>query len=939
MKIISFLAFFIILSLRHLSWGQDNSISLDTAIDLSEKTISDTLSNGFQYIIKKNEYPKNKIEIRLCLKVGSIQEKKGEEGIAHFIEHMAFEGSTHFPKKKALIFWEKLGAKFGTQINAYTGYDRTVYSLSIPSDTLQSNLKKTFEIFFDWLTELNFNKKSISKHKKIITEEIKSQQEYDTLENIKKGNTIPLKRFPIGNINQIEKIEKKHLERFYQEWYNPKNTAIIVVGDLKIKETADQIKKVFSKLKQRGTIVPKKKEIIYPSEGSFYIEKNKKLTAAKLSCIFPYQYRRNYFLKDILAKEKEKIAVKLATQRLRNRKNKLSVFRYWYLQKTGFLEFNISDKDSLITHFEKGISIIEGIKKTGIKAGEVNLVLENFTKNLLNYNQRKTSIQWAENFIEIYLFNERILCTAQNRRILIKQLKSVKLAEWNALIRQVFAFKTPMLATYKYNPNNHKLFSFSDLKKKFAVAAAKPDTTFLLKKDAENIKIKTPKNLKKPILFKNNMIVKEEYFPHIGTHSILLSNKIKLYLKPTKKSNKINLILLSKGGLNLLPPDKFKQMEDMFSYFDIGGTKNLKSPKFQDFLFQEDISLLYIIENYFHGIWATAPKGKAEILCNLIGEKLTIPELCYQDFEEIKQEEINKLKNKTDINEENPIRKMDFRLQELKGNIFPIYMKPKTIEDIKKSNLDSLYSFYKENYLSPKNIYCIVSGNFEIDSLKKYLAANLSTIKPPKTIRKQKENNYQTNIFNLKKTEEKIDKKEENRFYFRMLYYGKYKNSLRNNLILKLLSEYLRKQLLEDLRENTGLIYSPHIDVGYRSFPFPAFFLTVSGTSENQNCKRIEKIIRKIFTSSGKEKISETELKKLKKILLNSGETGFPKYNSVKQAIYLQNAVRLGINLDELEHSYKILEAITAEDILTFFRKKIMDKQRIYLYIGNCPEK
>ncbi len=906
--------------------GQD--IPLSRELEFPQHTVVGKLQNGFEYFIKQNNHPKESIELRLCLRVGSTQEKNGEEGIAHFIEHLAFEGAKNFPKNEAVKYWESLGAKFGITINAQTGYDRTIYTLTIPSEKTVY-LDKTLEIFVDWLTALNLTKEAIIKQKGIITEEIASFQKPTDLHTIKRGVCPQLKRLPVGTQSQINQLTQKQIRDFYQKWYTPQNAALIIVGNVNTKTTEQTVKKLFGALK-KGKYTVHNQQIPYPNEPLFLSVPDTLQTEAKLSWLYPYEYKSVRTQKDLLEKYKTLFAVKLMKHRLSKEAMRFS--RYWYLQRTGLFEFSVSDKIAVNTSFTNGFERVVGLQNNGISQEEFEDLFTSFLDEIELTEDEYDSPTWAEEFVEMFLFNEKKLTAPQDKKQLRKLLEKIPWEEWNKILKEVFTFNRPELIIYKYNPKKHPKITIEEVQKWHRSAAQNPNTGKVASIEETEKTIPIPQSLDASIPFHPNMIAKEQFYGNVGIHAIELSNGAKLYLKPTKEDNRLNLNFIFRGGLSLLPEDKFYEMEDLISYVELGGTQNLTSEKFGDLLLQEEMTFVNTNENYFHGAMAAAPLNKVNVLCNLAIQKLLYPELCYKDFEEIKQEEIDAFNN-AKVHKKTPLQQMNFRLEELKGNVFKGTDKEKTLQDIEQCNLDSLYAFYQKKYLSAANMICVATGSFQIDSVKKQLVGMLSKLPNYKLNKKEKVQDFS---FKKNPIKEQIAQDTTKRLHYNIMYYGKYKNSLRNQLTLKLMRDALRGRLLLELREKNNWVYSPYIDLHFREVPFPAFFFTINGTTETKYCKKIEEAVSKIIASLKNKAIPKNELEQMKRSFLLTKQEYLSDYNSSQWRDYLQTSFETGVSLEEINNYEKILHSITVDDILLFFQKLVTEKQKKYLYVGNC---
>ncbi len=885
-----------ILFLAFSVWGQD--ISLNKELELPQKTVVGKLQNGFEYFIKQNNRPKESIELRLCLRVGSTQERRGEEGIAHFIEHLAFEGSQHFPENTAVKYWESLGAKFGITINAQTGYDRTIYTVTIPAKKTEY-LDKSLAIFADWLTALNLTKSAIEKQKGIIAEEIASYQ-------------------------------KPQIKEFYRKWYAPQNTALIIVGNVNLPTAEQKIKKLFGKLKKSGNTVDSNQQIPFPDDPLFLAIPDTLQTTATLTWLYPYEYKSLHTQQDVLNKYKTLFAVKILKHRLR--KEPMKIARYWYLQRTGFLEFSVSEKTDLTTPFLNGFQKITGLQQKGISKEEFKVLFAEFLQNISETEDEQGSPAWAEEFVEMFLFNEKKLITSADKKQLKKALKSISLAEWNEFLSEFCAFKPPKLAIYKHNPKRHKTLTIEDITQIHKKAIENPNTGKVAFAEKDSSKIKIPKSLTAPIPFHKNMIAEERFLSNVGIHFIRLSNGATLLLKPTKDDERLNLNFVFKGGLSLLPKAQFHKMEDLISYVGLGGMQNLKAEEFGNLELQEEITFVNTSENYFHGAMAAAPINKVNLLCNFAIQKLLYPELCYKDFKEIKQEEIEAFKT-AKPRKKTALQQLNFRVEELKGNVFKGTDKPKTLQDIEQCNLDSLYEFYQQNYLSARNMVCIATGSFVVDSVKKQLVGMLHQLPDYQSTSQHKEQIFP---FAQNPQKEQIATEEKGRLHYDIVYYGKYENSLRNQLTLKLMRDALRHRLLLELREKNNWVYSPYIDLHFRATPFPAFFFVINGTSQAKYGENIEKAVRKIIKSLQKDAIPQTELAQMKRSFLLTKQKHLSNYNSSHWRDYLQTSFETGVSWDEVNNYEKILHSITTNDILKTFQKLVRENQKKYLYIGNC---
>ena len=229
----------------HMAKAQN--IALDTAVRTGK------LPNGFTYYIRHNEEPKNRVVFYLANKVGSVLENDNQQGLAHFMEHMSFNGTAHFPKNELVDYLQKAGVRFGADINAYTSFDETVYQLPLPSDNPEI-VKNGIEIMHDWAHGASLDMDEINKERGVVLEEKRLGKGAADRMRIKYypvilNNSRYASRLPIGTDDVLNNFKPETIKSFYQDWYRPNLQALIVVGDVDVNEMEKAIRAKFADLK------------------------------------------------------------------------------------------------------------------------------------------------------------------------------------------------------------------------------------------------------------------------------------------------------------------------------------------------------------------------------------------------------------------------------------------------------------------------------------------------------------------------------------------------------------------------------------------------------------------------------------------------------------------------------------------------------------------
>ena len=254
------------------------------------------LDNGLTYYIRHNEWPEKRAEFYIAQKVGSIQEDDTQRGLAHFLEHMAFNGSKHFKGNELLRWCESIGVKFGTDLNAYTSIDQTVYNISNVPTTREGIVDSCLMILWDWADGLLLEQEEIEKERGVIHEEwrLRTSAQMRMLERdlpklypgSKYGH-----RMPIGLMEIIDNFERPFLQQYYEKWYRPDNQGIIVVGDVDVDKVEQKIKTMFSQIAKPGADAAKLEQVDVPdnAEPIVIIDKDKEQRIDMAEVMFKHE--------------------------------------------------------------------------------------------------------------------------------------------------------------------------------------------------------------------------------------------------------------------------------------------------------------------------------------------------------------------------------------------------------------------------------------------------------------------------------------------------------------------------------------------------------------------------------------------------------------------------------------------------------------------------
>lgn len=265
-------------------------VNYNKLLPVDEKVKIGKLENGFTYYIRTNHKPEKRVEMRLAVNAGSILEDEDQLGLAHFVEHMCFNGTKHFEKNELVEYLQSIGIRFGPELNAYTSFDETVYMLTIPSDS-NDLVNKGFLVMEDWAHNVTFEDEEIDKERGVIIEEWRLgrgpwQRMRDTYLPVLFKDSRYAERLPIGKKEIIEHCDYETLRRFYHDWYRPDLMALIVVGDIDPVLAEQKITEHFSSIESPSVVKPRKEYEIPDQKGTLVCVATDREAPVSLTNIF-----------------------------------------------------------------------------------------------------------------------------------------------------------------------------------------------------------------------------------------------------------------------------------------------------------------------------------------------------------------------------------------------------------------------------------------------------------------------------------------------------------------------------------------------------------------------------------------------------------------------------------------------------------------------------
>ncbi|HEX6124971.1 MAG TPA: pitrilysin family protein, partial [Pyrinomonadaceae bacterium] len=522
------------------------------------------LSNGLTYYIHKNAKPENKVELRLAVNIGSTAERDDQQGLAHFLEHMAFNGTKSFKKNELVSYLQSIGVRFGADLNAYTSFDETVYMLSIPTEKKEL-LDKGLLILSEWASAITLDPEEIQKERGVVLEELRLGKGADQrmrdryFSKIFKGS-VYAERLPIGQKELLEKFDPKVLIDFYEDWYRPDTMAVVAVGALDIDEMEKKIRSNFGSIKAKRKIKPVPVAAVPDhKETLIAVETDKEASTTSAQLLFKKKAERAINLGDLRSQLVKNFFNGMFNARLdeiRQSANPPFVFGGagfggFVRNKDAYSVFSITDPKNVKAALSVFLDENNRVKQFGFTQAEFDRQKERYFAGLENsYRERgKTeSFLFANSYVSHFLSGNPAPGIEFRYNFSKSVVPTITLKEVNELARNAITDENRVIiVTGPEKPG---------------VTYPTYDEILAVLKESENAKL-TPyvDNAVKEALVGDlpatTKIIEEKADGKFGITYWTLSNGVKIVLKPTDyKEDQILMRGFSPGGLSLVADDK-----------------------------------------------------------------------------------------------------------------------------------------------------------------------------------------------------------------------------------------------------------------------------------------------------------------------------------------------------------------------------------------------
>ncbi|MDH5036057.1 M16 family metallopeptidase, partial [Chryseobacterium cucumeris] len=588
-----------------------------------------TLSNGMKYYIKKNVLPEKKVEFRLAINAGSILEDENQRGLAHFMEHMNFNGTKNFPDNKLVDFLQSIGVKFGQHLNAYTGFDETVYMLPVPLDK-PGNLDAGLKVMEDWAFNTTLSDEQINRERGVVLEELRLGLGPDKRMMDKYLPKLLYKsqyaeRLPIGKKEVLENFKPDLIRKFHQDWYRPNLMAIVVVGDINVDEIEKKIKNNFSQYKNPSKPRERKSfDLPNHQEALVAIETDPDATGSGVQFIIKDSevYQPDITVQQYDHSVAESLVNMMLNSRLAELVNSVNPpFTYGSVYQGGTFARNkeafqgsaaTKDGDQL-----NGLKVlleeVERAKRFGFTQSELDRAKDQMLSSYewaYNNKDKNQSGELIDGYVNNFLRQEPIPGITWGYEHIKEILPTIALEQTNRIIKKLVKDDSRVIVITGPKKDNITMPTEGMVLKTFdAVKMAD------LKPYEEKTKTES---LIKP--FKSEgKITKTEADAKLGTTTWTLSNGAKVTFKKTDfKDDEIVFAAIGLGGVSVIPDTDYNKTKYAFDALLEAGLAGLSKTDLAHYLAGKQVSASAYVGGLTEGVSGTSSKKDLKTAMELI---------------------------------------------------------------------------------------------------------------------------------------------------------------------------------------------------------------------------------------------------------------------------------------------------------------------------------
>jgi zinc protease len=910
----------------------------DAELPFDANVRTGTLSNGMRYYIRKNAKPENRVELRLALNAGSMQEEDSQQGLAHFVEHMCFNGTKNFEKNALVNFLELTGVRFGADLNAYTSFDETVYMLQLPTDK-EGLVDKGLTVMQDWAGAVTFANEEIDKERGVILSEWRTRLGAD--ERMRQVywpkifyQTRYANRLPIGTTEVITKAPYERLTTFYKDWYRPNLMALVVVGDINVDEIEKKVKERFVALKNPEN--PKEKityEVPGHKETFVGVATDPEATRVSLQVIHkhdPIKIKtiddyRNYMMGNIFSRMIGDRYDEIAQKSDAPFSYAGAGYGSYVRSKDGYF-IQAGPKENSIEQCIRAVMTEQlRVKKHGFTESEFErakiAVLRNY-EQAFKEADKQTSGGLSMEYVAHFLEQQPVMGVEKELQLAKELIPTIKLTEVN------------QLAEKWITKENRSVVLTAPAKEGLKIPTEEYIVQILDEVEKMEVEPYKDKFLDMPLMAeepKSGSVSASKSIADNGLNvtEMTLSNGIKVILKPTDFQNdQILLSAFSPGGHSIYDDKDFLSAANADEIVTRGGVGEFDKIALDKKLTGKTVRLSPYIGELWEGFDGSSSKEDFETMLQLVHLYATKPRKEKDAFDAFKNEMTEEMRNALSSPQ-------GFFSNEFQKVVSGNHLRRRAIlseKEIESISLDRAYEVYKERFADCSDFTFVLVGNVDPEKSKPLIEKYLGSL-PAKN---RKENWKDVGVYAPKTAQNVPLVKGLAPQSNVIIAFPKDEEWTRDKALhVDAMVGVLNIMVRENLREDKGGVYSPFVGGGLSRDPHGSSQVIVFFQCAPEDVEKLVQAVKDEVKSLQTKGPSEDNMAKVKETRRRTYETNIKRNNFWVQV--LNDSYQHGESPLKVFETEKRIEALKLSDVQNA-AKSIIDLDKAVI-VTVKPEK
>ncbi len=906
-----------------------------------------TLKNGMRYYIRHNEKPKNQANFYILHNVGAIQEGDHQQGLAHFLEHMAFNGTKNLPGKQMITYLESQGVKFGADLNASTGFDQTIYNVNNVQTNKPGLVDTTLLILHDWSRFIDLQPAEIDAERGVISEELRTTETASwrsmlaMMDAVHRGSKYT-ERNIIGHLDGLRSFSYQDIEDFYHDWYHPGNQAIVIVGDLDVDQIEAKLIKLMADIPASPADAPQK--VAYPApdneEPIVSIFSDPEQTYSRAAIFYrrqaPPVEANGLMIRQMIDTYDTFTSYIFNLRLLETSLQPDAPFIGGNMNIGNVTGMNPSQEQTavlvqtregeILTGFEAMMTEIEKMRRYGFTQGELDrakaAMLSNIETQYASRNDR-TNAQFIWTYLNNYSYGTAMPSAEETYRIDKQMVEMITLEDLNQWAAQLITDK------------NRIVMVDSPAKEGLVIPSASDMIRVMDEVRNSEVAGYTDTDLSRPLIpagtkLKGSKVKKHHINGDLEVTEWTLKNGVRIRVKPnTVKADEVMFHMTSKGGVMSLPTEQMTAALLLSPVINTSGIGDFTGIELKKKLEDKNSALNLSLSAYEHGMAGSASPKDLETMLQVLYMAFTQPRWSEDAFNTVMGQYRQYLQNA----EANPDYTMAVERQKTIFGNNP-RRQEMTLEMLEGVKFEMMEQIGKKFYSDARDFTFTFVGNVDLETLKPLVEKYIGSLPVSNDgVAGYTDDGVRavsgvvTNEFTTPMMQPKVGE-------YLMFHADADAYTIKNNVTLQLLRQALNVRYLQSIREEKGGTYGVRVSSELTHYPVAQYGLYMSFDTNEAMAEELAQIIVEELRTIAENGPIREDVDNGKQFMVKSFDTALES-NGVWFQI-MENYYEMS-HENMLKHYKQIVESVSYDDIQNL-AKKLLDSQNL-IHVSMRPAK